>query len=91
MTNNRSNQQIRGLCVDKDKIRPKLTKEQRKSMSVAEKKEYTAERLKEYRSQYNFLYARATYMAERDRIKEERETAYQFYKDYMAKQSPITA
>jgi hypothetical protein len=38
----RNNQQERGLSVNQDKIRPKLTSEQRKTMSEQEKKAYNA-------------------------------------------------
>jgi hypothetical protein len=87
MATKRNKEQYRGLSVDQSKIRPKLTAETRKGMTADEKKAYNAERLKEYRHHYNYMYARATYMDERDRIKEEKEIAYKFYKEHMATQS----
>ena len=54
--NNRSNQVKRGLSANQENIRPKLTKEQRATMSIEEKAEYAKQRLKEYRKEYAKLY-----------------------------------
>jgi hypothetical protein len=89
MDTKRSSQTKRGLTVDQSKVRPKLTKEQRLTMTPDEKRIYHQERLREYRSEYNLMYAKATYVAERIRRIEEQQTALQFYRDYKATQALI--
>lgn len=89
MDNKRSQQTKRGLSVNQSKVRPKLTKEQRLTMSPDEKKEYHKERLREYRTEYNLMYARATYIAERLQRQEEQKLALQFYRDFKATQALI--
>lgn len=85
-TNGRQNQKERGLSVEQSKIRPKLTPEQRKTMTDEEKREYSAARLKEYRKQYGELYAVNVFQVETRKLKTERAIAYKFYKEFMANQ-----
>ena len=82
----RQNQKKQGLSVEQSKIRPKLTPEQRKTMTMDEKKEYSAQRLKEYRNAYSDLYMSKVLNYEPKSVKIEKEIAYKFYKEYLAKQ-----
>lgn len=81
-SNGRYNQQERGLSVDLDKIRPKLTSEQRKTMTVDEKKTYNAGRLKEYRNAYSTLYNSKVIFPHKYEEKQEQIEALAFYKKY---------
>lgn len=83
----RSNQRERGLSVNQDKIRPKLTSEQRISMSEAEKKAYNALRLKEYRNEYVSLYSKEVVAKNRAEAKKEKQDALVFYKAHKAQQA----
>lgn len=85
----RSNQRERGLSVNQDKIRPKLTSEQRISMTEQEKKAYNAERLKEYRNEYIALYSKEVVSKGRKEAKKEKQEAIAFYKQYKAQQAQI--
>lgn len=85
-TNGRQNQKERGLSVVQSNIRPKLTPEQRKTMTADEKREYSAARLKEYRNEYNDLYASKVLGYEGRGLRAEKEIAYKFYKEFMANQ-----
>ena len=85
--NGRHNQQERGFSVDQDKIRPKLTSEQRKNMTDQEKREYNAGRLKEYRYLYATIYAKEVYAKQALEAKQEKKDALIFYKEYKAKQA----
>lgn len=88
--NGRHNQQERGLSVDQNSIRPKLTSEQRKNMSEDEKRAYNAARLKEYRNAYSFIYnIKVIGKAKIDEKKEQQE-ALAFYKKYKEQQALIT-
>jgi hypothetical protein len=80
--NGRHNQQERGLSVDLNKIRPKLTTEQRKTMTNDEKKEYNAGRLKEYRNAYSSLYNERIIFQHKYQEKQEKIEALAFYKKY---------
>lgn len=89
--NGRHNQQERGILVNQDKIRPKLTSLQRQEMSEQEKKAYNAERLKEYRNEYVSLYSKAVVSKKRaeatQQRQKEREEAMAFYKAHKAQQA----
>lgn len=85
----RSNQRERGLSVNQDKIRPKLTSEQRITMSEAEKKEYNAGRLKEYRNEYVALYSKEVVAKNRAEARQEKKDALAFYKQHKALQAQI--
>jgi hypothetical protein len=87
--NGRYNQQERGLSVDLNTIRPKLTKEQRKTMTTDEKKAYNAERLREYRNAYASLYNDRVLYQHKYEEKKEKIEALAFYKKY--KDTIITA
>jgi hypothetical protein len=87
--NGRHNQQERGLSVNQDKIRPKLTSEQRATWSMADKKAYNALRLKEYRNEYVLLYAKEVVSKLKADTKKEKEDALIFYKQYKAQQALI--
>jgi hypothetical protein len=80
--NGRNNQQERGLSVNQDKIRPKLTSEQRKTMTDDEKKEYHAGRLKEYRNEYKILYAKEVVSKQIADARKEKEYALIFYRQH---------
>lgn len=85
----RNNQQERGLSVNQDKIRPKLTSEQRKTMTEQEKKAYNALRLKEYRTEYVNLYSKEVVSKGRAIAKQEKKDALIFYQQYKAQQAQI--
>jgi hypothetical protein len=85
----RNNQQERGLSVNQDKIRPKLTSEQRKTMSEQEKKAYNAERLKEYRTEYINMYSKEVVAKGRAEKRQEKKDALVFYQQYKAQQAQI--
>lgn len=89
MATNKRNQTIRGLSVDKNKVRPRLTPEIRATMTAAEKKEYNKQRLVEYRNEYNKLYQEAYGSGVNKRIREEQEAALRFYREYQATQTLI--
>lgn len=76
----------RGISVNQNDIRPKLTSAQRKTMTADEKKEYSAQRLKEYRKAYSELYISKITGKDKSAEKKEREIAYRFYKEYKARQ-----
>jgi hypothetical protein len=86
---NRHNQKERGLSVNQDKILPKLTSEQRVSMSEQDKKAYNARRLKQYRTEYVNLYSSEVLKKERAEAKQEKKDALAFYKKYKAEQTQI--
>lgn len=85
----RHNQQERGLSVNQDKIRPKLTSLQRKTMTEQEKKEYNAGRLKEYRNEYIALYSKEVVSKGRAEAKQEKKDALVFYQQYKSQQAQI--
>jgi hypothetical protein len=85
----RNNQQERGLSVNQDKIRPKLTSEQRKTMSEEEKKAYNALRLKEYRIEYINMYSKEVVSKGRAEKRQEKKDALVFYQQYKAQQAQI--
>jgi hypothetical protein len=89
MLNGRNNQKQRGLSVNQENIRPKLTAEQRATMSDAEKKEYNAQRLKEYRQEYINLYSNEVMKKGRAEIRQEKKDAYIFYKQFKEQQAQI--
>ena len=86
----RHNQQERGLSVNQDKIMPKLTSEERRTMSEAEKKAYNAKRLKQYRNEYVSLYAKEVVSKGRAEKRQEKKDALVFYQQYKAQQAIIT-
>lgn len=88
--NGRHNQQERGLSVDQNSIRPKLTSEQRKTMSEDEKKAYNAGRLKEYRNAYSTIYNTKVIGKAKNDEKQEQMEALAFYKKYKEQQALIT-
>jgi hypothetical protein len=83
---NRHNQKERGLSVNQEKILPKLTSEQRKTMSEEEKKAYNARRLKQYRTEYINLYQKEVLLKERIGEKQEKIEALAFYRKYKEEQ-----
>lgn len=85
----RNNQQDRGLSVNQDKIRPKLTSEQRNTMSKEEKKAYNALRLKEYRNEYVNMYSKEVVAKGRAEKKQEKKDALVFYQQFKAQQAQI--
>ena len=87
--NGRHNQQERGISVNQDKIPPKLTKEQRLTMSVDERKAYNAIRLKEYRNAYSSTYAKVVISSNRAEVKQEKKDAYLFYLAHKKQQIPV--
>ncbi len=87
--NGRHNQQERGITVDQDKIPPKLTSAQRKTMTEQEKKEYNAHRLKEYRTAYVSLYSKEVIAKKRADARQEKKDAIIFYKQFKAQQAQI--
>ena len=87
--NGRNNQQERGLSVNLDKIRPKLTAEQRITMTEEEKKEYHAGRLKEYRNEYRILYAKQVVSKQIADARKEKEDALLFYRAFKQQQEAL--
>jgi hypothetical protein len=87
--NGRNNQQERGLSVNLDKIRPKLTAEQRITMTEEEKKEYHAGRLKEYRNEYRILYAKEVVSKNIEETRKEKRDALAFYRAFKQEQAVI--
>jgi hypothetical protein len=85
--NGRHNQQERGLSVNQDKIRPKLTSEQRTTMTEQEKKAYNALRLKEYRNAYSSIYSKEVHAKRTADARKERKEALIFYQKYKAEQA----
>jgi hypothetical protein len=85
--NGRHNQQERGLSVNQDKIRPKLTSEQKKTMTEQEKKAYNALRLKEYRNAYSSIYSKEVHAKRTADARKERAEALIFYQKYKAEQA----
>jgi hypothetical protein len=85
--NGRHNQQERGLSVNQDKIRPKLTSEERKTMTEQEKKAYNALRLKEYRNAYSSIYSKEVHAKRTADARKERKEALIFYQKYKAEQA----
>lgn len=86
---NRSNQTPRGLSVNQDLIPPKLTKEQRATMTKEEKKQYTASRLVEYRTRYRLLYREEVLGIKPMDSTKERIDALAFYRQYQAEQAKL--
>ena len=80
--NGRNNQQERGLSVNQDKIRPKLTSEQRRTMPEQEKKAYNAARLKEYRNEYVSMYAKEVVSKRKADARKEKEDALAFFRAF---------
>jgi hypothetical protein len=81
----KANQTTRGLSVNKDEISPRLTKEQRKEMTVQEIRNYNAKRLKEYRRAYALLYY---YELEgKNELHIEKKEALVFYRQHKAQQA----
>ena len=80
--NGRNNQQERGLSVNQDNIRPKLTSLQRKTMPEEEKKAYNAARLKEYRGNYSCIYAKQVVSKRKADARKEKEDALAFFRAF---------
>jgi hypothetical protein len=89
MLNGRNSQKQRGLSVNQESIRPRLTAEQRATMSEQEKKDYNAGRLREYRQEYNNLYSKEILKKTRAEIRQEKKDALVFYQQYKAQQANI--
>lgn len=87
--NGRNNQKERGLSVNQDLIRPKLTKEQRLTMTEDERKAYNSLRLKEYRNAYSSIYAKVVISSNRAEVKQEKKDAYLFYLAHKKQQIPV--
>lgn len=86
---NRSNQTTRGLSVNQDLIPPKLTKEQRATMTKEEKKQYTANRLVEYRTQYRLMYREEVLQIKPHPSTQEKAEAVAFYRKHKAEQAKL--
>lgn len=84
---NRSNQTTRGLSVNQDLIPPKLTKEQRATMTMEEKKEYAKNRLIQYRELYRHIYRAEVLGIKPLDSTQERAEALAFYRKHKAEQS----
>lgn len=87
--NNRIHQTPRGLSVNQDLIPPKLTKEQRSTMTMDEKKEYTAKRLLEYRTHYLLMYRTKVLGITPLNSTQERSEAIAFYRKHKAEQAKL--
>lgn len=86
---NRSNQTPRGLSVNQDLMPPKLTKEQRATMTMEEKKEYAKNRLIQYRELYRHIYMKDVLGIKPHPSTQEKAEAVAFYRKHKAEQAKL--